>query len=68
MKMSMSSGSEESALKGGYYRLMLYAGLFGGQTDLIPVIVIGAVTGFIVSKAVAPLLPKPRPQLGSNKQ
>jgi hypothetical protein len=33
-------------------------GLFGGQTDLIPVIVIGAVTGFIVSKALTPLLPK----------
>ena len=48
--------------------LALLLGLFGGQTDLIPVIVIGAVTGFIVSKAVAPLLPKPRPQLGSNKQ
>src|SRR4249919_3241365 len=48
--------------------LALLLGLFGGQTDLIPVIVIGAVTGFIVSKAVAPLLPKPRPQQGSNKQ
>ncbi len=36
--------------------------------DLIAVIVIGAVTGFIVSKAVAPLLPKPRPQPSSNKQ
>ncbi|MFZ0554047.1 MAG: hypothetical protein WAM26_02035 [Nitrososphaeraceae archaeon] len=39
-----------------------------GQTGLIPVIDIGAVTGFIVSKAVAPLLPKPRPHPGSNKQ
>ena len=48
--------------------LALLLGLFGGQTDLIPVIVIGAVIGFIVSKAVAPLLPKPRPQPGSNKQ
>ena len=48
--------------------LALLLGLFGGQTDLIAVIVIGAVTGFIVSKAVAPLLPKPRPQPGSNKQ
>ena len=48
--------------------LALLLGLFGGQTDLIPVIVIGAVTGYIVSKAVAPLLPKPRPQQGSNKQ
>ena len=35
----------------------LTLGLFGGQTDLIPVIVIEAVTGFIVSKALTPLLP-----------
>ena len=48
--------------------IALLLGLFGGQTDLIPVIVIGAVTGFIVSKALTPLLPKPRPQPGSNKQ
>ena len=48
--------------------IALLLGLFGGQTDLIPVIVIGAVTGFMVSKAVTPLLPKPRPQPGSNKQ
>lgn len=48
--------------------LALLLGLFGGQTDLIPVIVIGAVIGFIVSKALTPLLPKPRPQPGSNKQ
>ena len=48
--------------------MVLLLGLFGGQTDLIPVIVIGAVAGFIVSKAVTPLLPKPRPQPGSNKQ
>jgi chloride channel protein, CIC family len=38
--------------------IVLLLGLFGGQTDLIPVIAIGAVTGFIMSKAVAPLLPK----------
>ncbi len=38
--------------------MALVLGLFGGQTDLIPVIVIGAVTGFIVSKALTPLLPK----------
>ena len=31
----MSSGAEESTLKGGYYRLMLYAGLFGGLSSLI---------------------------------
>ena len=48
--------------------IALLLGLFGGQTDLIPVIVIGAVTGFMVSKALTPLLPKPRPQPGSNKQ
>ena len=33
-------------------------GFLGGQTDLLPVIVIGAVTGFIISKALTPLLPK----------
>jgi H+/Cl- antiporter ClcA len=36
----------------------LLLGLMGGQPDLLPVIVIGAVTGFIVSKALTPLLPK----------
>ena len=46
----------------------LLLGLFGGQTDLIPVIVVGAVTGFMISKALTPLLPKPGPQPGSNKQ
>jgi H+/Cl- antiporter ClcA len=48
--------------------MALLLGLFGGQTDLIPVIVIGAVTGFMVSKALTPLLPKPRPQSASDKQ
>ena len=48
--------------------IALLLGLFGGQTDLIPVIVIGAVTGFMVSKALTPLLPKPRPQSASDKQ
>ena len=38
--------------------MALLLGLFGGQTDLIPVIVIGAVTGFIISKAFTPLLQK----------
>ena len=38
--------------------ITLLLGLLGGQTDLLPVIVIGAVTGFIVSKALTPLLPK----------
>ena len=36
----------------------LLLGLLGGQLDLLPVIVIGAVTGFLVSKALTPLLPK----------
>ncbi len=48
--------------------MALLLGLFGGQTDFIPVIVIGAVIGFMVSKAIAPLLPKPRPEPASNKQ
>src|SRR6266567_4112652 len=38
----------------------LLLGLLGGQTDLLPVIAIGAVTGFMVSKALTPLLPKPK--------
>ena len=40
----------------------------GGQPELLPVIVIGAVTGFIVSKAVTPLLPKRGLQSVSSKQ
>ena len=39
--------------------MALLLGLFRGQTDLIPVIVIGAVTDFIISKAFTPLLQKP---------
>jgi H+/Cl- antiporter ClcA len=38
--------------------ITLLLGLLGGQSDLLPVIAIGAVTGFIVSKALTPLLPK----------
>ncbi len=38
--------------------IALLLGLMGGQLDLLPVIVIGAVTGFLVSKALTPLLPK----------
>jgi H+/Cl- antiporter ClcA len=38
----------------------LLLGLMGGQLDLLPVIVIGAVTGMLVSKALTPLLPKPK--------
>ncbi|MFZ1877742.1 MAG: chloride channel protein, partial [Nitrososphaeraceae archaeon] len=42
--------------------IALLLGLMGGQTDLLPVIVIGAVIGFLVSKAITPLLPKPHSQ------
>jgi H+/Cl- antiporter ClcA len=40
----------------------LLLGLLGGQPDLLPVIVIGAVIGFLVSKALTPLLPKRKPK------
>jgi H+/Cl- antiporter ClcA len=40
--------------------ISLLLGLLGGQTDLLPMIVIGAVIGFIISKAITPYLPKPR--------
>jgi H+/Cl- antiporter ClcA len=36
--------------------ISLLLGLLGGQTDLLPVIVIGAVTGFLLSKGISPLL------------
>ncbi len=36
----------------------LLLGLLGGQPDLLPVIVIGAITGLLVSKVLTPLLPK----------
>jgi H+/Cl- antiporter ClcA len=36
----------------------LLLGLMGGQSDLLPVIVIGAVVGFLVSKIISPRLPK----------
>jgi H+/Cl- antiporter ClcA len=45
--------------------MILLLGLMGGQTDLLPIIVIGAVIGFLVSKALAPLLPKRGAQSGS---
>ncbi|HZD36966.1 MAG TPA: chloride channel protein, partial [Nitrososphaeraceae archaeon] len=38
--------------------ISLLLGLLGGQTDLLPVIVIGAVTGFLVSRVISPRLPK----------
>jgi H+/Cl- antiporter ClcA len=45
----------------------LLLGLMGGQTDLLPVIVIGAVTGFVISKVITPLLPKPHSKPTSNE-
>jgi H+/Cl- antiporter ClcA len=38
--------------------ITLLLGFMGGQTDLLPVIAIGAVTGLLVSKAITPLLLK----------
>jgi H+/Cl- antiporter ClcA len=38
----------------------LLLGLMGGQPDLLPVIAIGAVAGLLVSRALTPLLPKPK--------
>jgi H+/Cl- antiporter ClcA len=35
-------------------------GIFGGQIDLLPTIVLGAVVGFLIAKALEPLLPKPK--------
>ena len=46
--------------------IALLLGLFGGQVDLIPVIVIGAVTGFMISKAFTPLLQKHTAQPASS--
>ncbi len=46
----------------------LLLGLMGGQTDLLPVIVIGAVTGFLISKAITPLLPKPHSEPTGNEE
>jgi H+/Cl- antiporter ClcA len=44
--------------------MALLLGLLGGQPDLLPPIVIGAVIGFLVSKALTPLLPKRKPKSG----
>ena len=38
--------------------IVIFLGFLGGQPDLLPVIAIGAVTGFIISKALTPYLPK----------
>jgi H+/Cl- antiporter ClcA len=48
--------------------IALLLGFFGGQTDLIPVIVIGAVTGYVISKAVTPLLQKHSPHPAGRKE
>lgn len=47
--------------------ITLLLGLLGGQSDLLPVIAIGGVTGFIVSKALTPLLPKQGNQSAGTK-
>jgi hypothetical protein len=39
-----------------------------GQPDLMPVIVIGAVIGFLVSKALTPLLPKRKAKSGGGSK
>jgi len=46
--------------------MAMLLGFFGGQTDLIPVIVIGAVSGFIISKAFTPFFQKHTAQPASN--
>jgi H+/Cl- antiporter ClcA len=48
--------------------IALLLGFMGGQTDLLPVIVIGAVTGFVISKTITPLLPKPHSQPTGNEE
>ena len=41
-------------------------GMLGEQPDLTPAIAIGAVTGYVVSKALNPYLPKPHAQSTSS--
>jgi chloride channel protein, CIC family len=48
--------------------IALLLGFFGGQTDLIPVIVIGAVAGYMLSKTLTPLLQKHSTQSSGRKQ
>jgi H+/Cl- antiporter ClcA len=48
--------------------MALLLGLLGGQPDLLPPIVIGAVIGFLVSKAITPLLPKRKPKSGEGSK
>jgi H+/Cl- antiporter ClcA len=48
--------------------MALLLGLLGGQPDLLPVIVIGAVIGLLVSKALTPLLPKRKAKSGGGSK
>lgn len=48
--------------------VVLLLGLLGGQTDLLPVIAIGAVIGYLVSKVLTPLLPKPHASSAGNNE
>ena len=48
--------------------MTLLLGLMGGQPDLLPVIVIGAVLGFRVSKALTLLLPKRKGKSGGGSK
>jgi hypothetical protein len=48
--------------------IILLLGLLGGQTDLLPGIALGAVVGLLVSKALTPLLPKPRIKSGKSDE
>jgi H+/Cl- antiporter ClcA len=48
--------------------MTLFLGLLGGQPDLLPVIAIGAVIGFLVSKALTPLLPKRKAKSGGGSK
>jgi H+/Cl- antiporter ClcA len=48
--------------------MALLLGLMGGQSDLLPAIVIGAVIGFLLSKALTPLLPKRSAQSGGSNE
>ena len=48
--------------------MALLLGLMGGQPELLPVIVIGAVIGFLVSKALTPLLPETQVKSGGGSK
>ena len=42
------------------FSMILLIGLMGGQPDLLPVIGMGGIFGFVTAKALAPMLPKRR--------